>query len=78
MMFMAPVFYPLSAVPEALRPLILVNPLTFIIEQARNVLVWGFMPDWIGLGAYTVVAAGLAWGGYAWFQRTRKGFSDVL
>ena len=78
MMFLAPVFYPLTAVPEALRPLIMLNPLTFIIEQARNALVWGFLPDWVGLGIYTLIAAGFAWAGYAWFQKTRKGFADVL
>jgi lipopolysaccharide transport system permease protein len=43
MMFLAPVFYPLAAVPEVFRPLIMLNPLTFIIEQARNALVWGFL-----------------------------------
>jgi lipopolysaccharide transport system permease protein len=78
MMFLAPVFYPLAAVPEVFRPLIMLNPLTFIIEQARNSLVWGFLPDWAGLGIYTVVAACIAWAGYAWFQKTRKGFADVL
>jgi lipopolysaccharide transport system permease protein len=56
----------------------MLNPLTFIIEQARNALVWGFLPDWAGLGIYTFVAAGIAWAGYAWFQKTRKGFADVL
>lgn len=78
MMFLAPVFYPLTAVPDGLRPLIMLNPLTFIIEQARNALVWGFMPDWTGLGIYTLLATGIAWGGYSWFQKTRKGFADVL
>lgn len=78
MMFLAPVFYPLTAVPEALRPLIMLNPLTFIIEQARNALVWGFLPDWVGLGIYTLTSAVIAWIGYAWFQKTRKGFADVL
>jgi lipopolysaccharide transport system permease protein len=78
MIFLAPVFYPLTAVPESFRPLLLLNPLTFIIEQARNSLVWGLLPDWPGLGIYTVVATGVAWAGYAWFQKTRKGFADVL
>lgn len=78
MMFLAPVFYPLTAVPKELRPLIMLNPLTYIIEQGRNVLVWGLRPDWVGLGIYTLVATGVAWAGYAWFQKTRKGFADVL
>jgi lipopolysaccharide transport system permease protein len=78
MMFLAPVFYPVTALPEEMRPLIMANPLTFIIEQAREVLIWGRMPDWIGLGCYSAVALAITWGGYAWFQKTRKGFADVL
>jgi lipopolysaccharide transport system permease protein len=78
MMFLAPVFYPVTALPEEMRPWIMANPLTFIIEQAREVLIWGRMPDWIGLGCYTAVAVAITWTGYAWFQKTRKGFADVL
>lgn len=78
LMFLSPVFYPISAVPERFRPFILANPLTFIIEQAREVLIWGHLPDWIGLSIYTLIAVFIAWVGYAWFQKTRKGFADVL
>ena len=78
MMFLAPVFYPVTAVPENFRPFIMANPLTFIIEQAREVLIWGRLPDWLGLGIYTLIATVIAWLGYAWFQKTRKGFADVL
>lgn len=78
LMFLSPVTYPVTAVPERFRPLIMANPLTFIIEQAREVLIWGHLPDWIGLGTYTLVASTTAWAGYAWFQKTRKGFADVL
>jgi len=78
MMFLAPVFYPITALPEEMRPLIMANPLTFIIEQAREVLIWGHLPNWLGLGAYTLAAVAIAWAGYAWFQKTRKGFADVL
>jgi lipopolysaccharide transport system permease protein len=78
MLFLAPVFYPITALPEEMRPWILANPLTFIIEQAREVLIWGHLPNWVGLGIYTLVATVIAWAGYAWFQKTRKGFADVL
>ena len=78
LMFLSPVFYPVTAVPERFRPFIMANPLTFIIEQAREVLIWGHCPNWIGLGIYTVTAILVAWAGYAWFQKTRKGFADVL
>jgi lipopolysaccharide transport system permease protein len=78
LMFLSPVFYPVNAVPERFQSFILANPLTFIIEQAREVLIWGHLPNWLGLGAYTLAAVVIAWSGYAWFQKTRKGFADVL
>ena len=78
LMFLSPVFYPVTAVPERFRPFIMANPLTFIIEQARDVLIWGNTPNWIGLGVYTLVASKVAWAGFALFQKTRKGFADVL
>ena len=78
MMFLSPVFFPVNSLPEAYRPLIMANPLTFIIEQSREVLIWGHPPNWTGLGIYTLTASAIAWLGYAWFQKTRKGFADVL
>lgn len=77
-LFVSPVFYPVNALPEHFRGWIMVNPLTFIIEQSREVLIWGRTPNWPGLMLYTVVAAAVAWAGYALFQKTRKGFADVL
>lgn len=76
--FISPIFYPVTAVPEEFRPWLMANPLTFIIEQAREVLIWGNLPDGFGLSIYTLAAIVLAWGGYFCFQKTRKGFSDVL
>lgn len=78
MLFLSPVFYPINALPEKFRIWIMFNPLTFIIEQAREVLIWGNLPDWLGLGVYTLASIVVAWLGYAWFQKTRKGFADVL
>ena len=78
LMFLSPVFYPVTAVPDRFRPFMMANPLTFIIEQSREVLVWGHMPDWHGLGIYTLGATLIAWAGFALFQKTRKGFADVL
>lgn len=78
MLFLSPVFFPVTSLPETYRPIIMANPLTFIIEQAREVLIWGRQPDWAMLGIYTLAATAAAWSGYAWFQKTRKGFADVL
>lgn len=78
MLFLSPIFYPITALPLDFRPWLLANPLTFIIEQTRSVLILGNMPDWQGLGLYMVAASLVCWVGYFWFQKTRKGFADVL
>jgi len=78
LLFMSPVFYPASRLPEPYRTVIFLNPLTFIIEQSRDVLMWGKMPDPTGLGVSFLVGTIVAWAGFAWFQKTRKGFADVL
>ncbi len=78
LLFLSPVFYPASALPAAYQPLFLLNPLTFIIEQAREVVIWGRLPDWRGLGVYSIFALAMAAAGFWWFQRTRRGFADVV
>jgi lipopolysaccharide transport system permease protein len=78
LMFMSPIFYPASAFPEQYRPLLLLNPLSPAIEQAREVLFWGRVPQIGVLIAYLAGSAVVAWLGFAWFQKTRKGFADVL
>lgn len=78
LLFLSPVFYASSAIPEQYRWLFRLNPLTFIIEQTRNVLVWGYAPNWMGLLLYLAVSVIVAQLGFLWFQKTRRGFADVL
>ena len=78
LLFLSPVFYPVSALPEAYQFFFHLNPLTFVIEQAREVLLWGRQPSWTGLGVYALLGAATAWAGLFWFQKTRKGFADVI
>lgn len=78
MMFCSPVFYPLSAIPEKYLFLMHFNPLAFFIEQTRDVMIWGRYPNWAVLLIWTTVSVAAAWGGFWWFQKTRRGFADVL
>jgi lipopolysaccharide transport system permease protein len=64
LLFLSPVFYPVSAVSERYRFLVNLNPLTFIIEQVRDVLVWGKLPNWGALAEYCVVSTLVAWLGF--------------
>lgn len=78
MLFLSPVFFAVSAVPEAARWLLNVNPLTYPIEEMRRVLIVGQFPEWSHLGMYLLSAIGVAWAGLWLFQRSRPAFADVL
>ncbi len=78
LMFMSPVFYPLSALPKVYQGWLQLNPLTLIIEESRKVLVFGCLPDWPSLGIAMLGGLAIAAVGFWWFQKTRKGFADVL
>lgn len=78
MMFLSPIFFPASALPEDYRILLYLNPLAFMIEESRNILIWGILPDWRGLAIYYGCGLVVAWLGFVWFQKTRRGFADVL
>ena len=78
MLFLSPVFYPASALPESYRFLVYCNPLTFFITQAQDILIRGKSPSWTGIGIACAVSYLVAWLGLLWFQKTRKAFADVL
>lgn len=78
MLFLSSAMMPLDSVPESYRWVFEVNPLSFIIDQAREVLLWGRMPDWRGLGVYLLGGIVVFELGYLWFKVTRRGFADVI
>lgn len=78
LLFLSPIFYATSSVPPKFRFIMHLNPLTPIIETSRALL---FGRGGIGIGplAYCcVLSLAAAALGFAWFQKTRKGFADVL
>ena len=78
LLFVSPVFFPLEAVPEVIRPYVIYSPLTVIIEEFRKAVLGTGLPDWRMLAAYTAVALVAAMVGLALFQKARRGFADVL
>jgi lipopolysaccharide transport system permease protein len=78
LMFLSPIFFPITALPEKYRIFVYMNPLSFIIEQGREVLIFSRLPDWGGLLIYYAFGFLTALLGFTWFQKTRSGFADVL
>jgi lipopolysaccharide transport system permease protein len=78
LLFLSPVFYPVGALPNFLQSWMLLNPLTLIIEQIRLVLIVGQAPEWDRLLIYTGVVSIVIFVGFIWFQKTRRGFADVV
>jgi lipopolysaccharide transport system permease protein len=77
-MFLSPVFYPASSLPEPYKTIMWLNPLTYVIEDTRKVLIFNTSPQWGWWFGNLVFSMFIAVIGYAWFQKTRKGFSDVI
>jgi lipopolysaccharide transport system permease protein len=78
LLFLSPIFYSAARLPERFRFAMQFNPLTPVVEQIRNALFWGEVPNMKLLSIYLFCSLLVAWLGFAWFQKTRKGFADVL
>ena len=78
LMFLSPIFYPVSSLPEKVRAWAYLNPLTSILEGGKMLLFWGQVPD---LNSILLALSGsilVGWIGFAWFAKVRKGFADVV
>ena len=78
LLFLTPVFYSIDAVPATLQGLLLLNPLTFVVEQLRLVLFSGEAPRWGGLAAYFALSSLFAWMSLAVFRRVQPAFADLV
>jgi lipopolysaccharide transport system permease protein len=78
LLFTSAVFFPLSNLPQPYQTFLRLNPLALIIEESRKVLVYSQFPNWSVVGTLWIISILFAYFGYWWFQKTRKGFADVL
>jgi lipopolysaccharide transport system permease protein len=76
--FMTPIFYPIAAIPANLQIILYLNPLTFIVNQFRRVILWGQMPDWGEFVVMTLLMELVCMLGYIWFMKSKKTFADVI
>jgi lipopolysaccharide transport system permease protein len=77
-MYLTPIIYPETIVPDTYRSIINLNPFTSLMRSYRNIFLEGTAPDWRGLGYFAIFAVLSFILGYWWFARTRKNFADVV
>ncbi|MBA2943248.1 ABC transporter permease [Paenibacillus sp. CGMCC 1.16610] len=77
-MLLTPIFYPISVVPDKYLMIYHLNPLVYIVEDTRKVLIWGQFPSWYSLSLSFLIGFVFFVIGYNFFKRTKGGFSDVI
>jgi lipopolysaccharide transport system permease protein len=77
-LFLTPIFYAYDTMPLFFQKILMLNPLTYIIEQLRLVLYYGHMPDWNTLGIYLIGTSLFTGGTLMLFQHLRKNFADMV
>lgn len=78
LLFMSPVFYPLDSAPAGWQKWLLLNPLTIPIETTRDLLVHGRLPNLKWWSVHALISLCVLLAGWWLFQRTRRGFADVI
>lgn len=78
LLFLSPVFYPMASVPAAMQPVYWANPVTYVSETLRGVLLHQTLPNPVQWLLFTGIGLLVAWLGLMLFQTTRKGFADVI
>lgn len=79
LLFFSPVFFPLESLPDGIEKIVrTINPLSYPIEQSKNVL---FLERWLsfsGLAQYLIGALIVWWIGSRIFKVAARGFADVV
>jgi lipopolysaccharide transport system permease protein len=78
LLFLSPIFYPVSGLPERYQALVYLNPLTWVVEQARGLLLAGETPQVSAVLLATTGSLAMLWFGFSVFQRFRQVFADAL
>ncbi|WP_145573387.1 ABC transporter permease [Yersinia alsatica] len=78
LLFLTPIFFSIDAAPPMLQKFLLLNPLTFIVEQFRLVLFYGEIPMFKGLTIYCMLATLFAWASFVLFSRLRPYFANMV
>lgn len=77
MFFLTPIFYPISAVPKSLQPLLKLNPMTHIINFYHNLLYDKVWPNLWSFGTIFLISLLFFVIGYCYFDRKRHSLAEL-
>ncbi len=77
-MYLTPVVYPLSTIPEQYRFFYMLNPMAWIIDSYRRIILLGQMPQWEYLALEVAIIVSLFVFGYFYFKRKEDAFADII
>ena len=77
-LFVTPIIYPVSMVPDKFRLLVLLNPLTGIIEAFRSAIFPDQRIQWELLMYSTIMTGLIVLVGEVYFRKTEKYFADLV
>lgn len=77
-MYASAIFYRISKVPAFFLPIVIYNPLAVMVDDLRNVFMWGLPMDWGRYGLMTLISFVFMLVSYAFFMRTKSAFADVI
>jgi lipopolysaccharide transport system permease protein len=75
--FLTPVIYPISSLPKKVKLVIMINPMSGLVEGIRSAL-FGLPLNWTALGVSTMLTLGVLIFGALWFRRMEREFADVI
>jgi len=78
LLFLSPVFYPASRIPESFQSIYSLNPFATLIEAFRGALFEGQIPDPIAVACVSLAGWLASWFGFLAFMKAKDGFADVL
>lgn len=76
--FLTPIFYPPSIIPQGMRIFLAVNPMYALVEAYRSLILKGQFPEWGGVALLASIGAVVFLVGYRVFTRMQPAFADVL
>jgi lipopolysaccharide transport system permease protein len=78
LLFVTPIFYSAQSMPEPLRSILILNPLTLLVGWTRDLLLVGTLPGATGFFIYAGLSLAFAYGSLHFFRRVRPLFADLL